>query len=293
MRATSKLGKKPVYASVLDNDTLYISALILTSSEKYITKNDTSTKLMIQNDSLNAEQLYNKVTDTLTYFTADKEVILYSRDLQAISDSLQFDGRDSIFTFYRDPVLWTDSTQMTGDTVAISLRNEKVNDLKIFKNCFVLTSPDYKFFNQIKGRALVAAFDEEGKISKMNITGNAQLRYYMIDDEEDAYIGVNLTECSSMSFIFDSSKIQQINFYSNPSSSLLPMKGTDHEKIKLEGFKNRFDERPKSSSQVFTYKAKKGEVSFGSSNPKTSDQNSQSEKGKNADKNNRSVNRRQ
>jgi lipopolysaccharide export system protein LptA len=268
MRATSKGSKKPVYSSVMDDDTLFLSAKVLISSEKYITKKDSTRVLILITDSLSANQLFNTLQDTITYLTADKDVLLYSKNMQALADSMQFDGKDSVFTFFKNPILWTDSTQMTGDTIAITLENEKVSQLKLLKNSLVVTSPDQKYFNQIKGKSIVSKFDDEGDMKTMRVDGNAQLLYYLMDDEDDSYIGVNTTDCSAMLFLFDSSKIQQINFYNKPNSKISPMKGTDHDKIKLEGFILRFDERPLSKTDVFSYVPKQPTLPIQSAGPK-------------------------
>jgi hypothetical protein len=77
----------------------------------------------------------------------------------------------------------------------------------------------------------------------MDVIGNARSLYYMLD-EFKAYIGVNSTECSSIRFTFSENDIKSIKFFTSPRSQILPMRGTNHEDINLDGFNWRFSERP-------------------------------------------------
>lgn len=60
----------------------------------------------------------------------------------------------------------------------------------------------------------------ESKIYRMNVNGDAQIVYYMTDDDK-AYIGVNTTEASNMTFLLTDNKITDIKTMSslNPKSS--------------------------------------------------------------------------
>ncbi len=77
----------------------------------------------------------------------------------------------------------------------------------------------------------------------MDVDGDAQIVYYLTDDEK-AYSGVNTTEASNMSFLLKDNKITDIRNYREPKSKVLPMKKTDHEAIKVKGFIWNIDKRP-------------------------------------------------
>jgi hypothetical protein len=78
----------------------------------------------------------------------------------------------------------------------------------------------------------------------MDVNGDAQIVYYMTDDAK-AYIGVNTTEASNMTFLLSDNKITDIKNYGEPKSKVLPMKKTDHETIKVKGFIWNINKRPK------------------------------------------------
>jgi lipopolysaccharide export system protein LptA len=172
--------------------------------------------------------------DTIVYFVGDNNVRMYKADMQSVCDSLIYSIKDSIFMLAGSPFVWTDSTQISGDTIQIFLRDKKVDRLTSGANALIVTSEDLIFFNQIRGKQLESFF-ENGKAKRMDIDGNAEALYYILDKEK-AYIGVNRTECSNMKFYFNDNKISEIRFYNEPSSRVIPMQKADHEGLKVKGF---------------------------------------------------------
>ncbi|HOY13320.1 MAG TPA: OstA-like protein [Saprospiraceae bacterium] len=221
------------------NSTIKMDSMSIKKDSIYINFNDS---LMVDTSQISG-------LDSINYLIAEDDVVLYKSDLQARADSLAYNDLDSIFTLFYNPVMWTDTTQILGDTIRIGLRDNKISSLVVNDNAFMINSTDFKFFNQIGGKVLVGEF-EEGEMKLMRVNGNAQIVYYMLDDE-DAYIGANTTDCSYMVFYFTDKKISDIRFYNSPQSKILPMQGTNHEDIKLKNFNLRFSEQPKNKDELF------------------------------------------
>ncbi len=215
--------KRPLLISYQDGDTMYLSADTLIN-----------TRQIIARDSI--------TSDTIKYLIGDNNVKIFSIDYQAVGDSLSYNLTDSLFTLLDRPIIWQDTTQMTGDTIIMEMKNGALSHMHIPSKAMIITSPDLIFFNQIKGKKIDIDFVDK-KIDKLKVNGNAQNIYYMLDDE-DAYIGVNLTDCSLILYQFDDGKISTIRYYTKPESKILPMQTTDHEKIKLDGFNWQVDLRP-------------------------------------------------
>lgn len=207
--------------------------------------------IMATNDSLSVWSEIDSsafLIDTSKFIIADGNVEIYKTDLQAVCDTLSYDRTDSLFKLMRDPVLWSDSTQFSGDTILIYMRNDEVDRVEILGNAMIISTTDLIYFNQIKGRRIDAYFNE-GKIDSMLVSGNAQNVYYM-QDKEDAYIGVNTTDCSQILFLFEKDEVSDIKFYKENDSHILPMDKTDHDAIKLEGFSWKIDRRPKGPNDI-------------------------------------------
>ena len=60
-------------------------------------------------------------------------VRFYRTDMQGVCDSMQFNTRDSILYMYRDPILWNEQYQISGDTIVIYMNDKPI---KIFQ-CFL------------------------------------------------------------------------------------------------------------------------------------------------------------
>lgn len=187
--------------------------------------------------------------DSSRVFLAYHDVRILRKDLQGICDSLSYNSKDSILVFYKIPVLWSDTTQFTADTMMVYLNRGQINKVYMRQNSLIINSADQKFFNQIKGRDVNAWFRER-KINNMFVEGNAEAVYYAVDNDK-AYIGVNKCISSTMTLLFKESKVSDIYFVTNPQSKFIPMTKANHDKLKLPGFKWDLSKRPKVLADLF------------------------------------------
>lgn len=230
-KASNQSGK-PVLEIEVDGENLTISSDTLISLKKFIQTDSTS-------------------MDTVKYLIADNGVKIYRSNFQASCDSLVFYDRDSSFTLLDMPVLWTDSTQMIGDTIRLFLQNKKLHRMNIPSNPLVISSKDEEYYNQMSGKQMVAYF-KDGNISSLRMDQNAKVVYYLIDDE-DAYIAVNTTTSAYFVIYFENKKVQDIKFYRETNSEVLPMEKTNHEQLKLAGFRWIMDQRPEKQNVLNKY----------------------------------------
>lgn len=186
-------------------------------------------------DSIVNDTIFTGIFDTVTYIVCDNNVRMYKSDFQATSDSLVINRRDSILTFIDQPFFWTDSTQLSADTLALFIRNGKASKLMGRNNAIVINTSDEQFYNQTQGGFMVGTFDEEGQLKKMSFNDDSKIVYYLTD-EQNRYIGVNLTNAVSVDYHIHKKKITDIKAYESPTSKVLPMDSADHEKIKVKGF---------------------------------------------------------
>ncbi|MEM9548302.1 MAG: OstA-like protein [Bacteroidota bacterium] len=203
-----------------------------------VEKNDT---MFLSGDTLIS---YTKIVDvdTFRYFSAYANVEMLNDEMQAIGDSLSYNGQDSIFTLYGRPYMWSDTTQYNADTIFIFMVESEVEKVDLKNKALILTTGDFQFFDQIKGNRIEANFIE-GDIDNMVVTGGSESVYYM-KDSEDAYIGVNETKCTNMIFRFEEGSLVQTRYYKEPVSKLTPMEKANHDSMKLDGFDWKLDKRP-------------------------------------------------
>ncbi|HLF62172.1 MAG TPA: OstA-like protein [Saprospiraceae bacterium] len=218
---------RPLLKTLIDADTLFMTADTLISHEV--------------RDTI--------IGDTIRSMTGYHDVRIFRGTMQGLCDSLTFDGRDSIFRMYGDPVLWSDTTQFIADTIDLHLRNKALEKVTLRNNGLIISSVQKLFYNQIKGKRIVAEI-EENEIQEMHVTGNAESIYYAQDDEQ-AFLGVNRVASSEIYFVFQESKIDQIKFTTKPSGTMTPMNQVDHQLMRLDGFVWREETRPKDLQDLF------------------------------------------
>ena len=219
---------RALLTTLLDQDTMYLAA---------------DTLLSYQTDEVNDRG------DTIRQLAAYTDVRIFKSDLQAVADSLGFNTVDSVLTLYKDPILWQDTSQLTADTIDLYLKNRAPDRVLLRRNALVVTSPDLLFFNQVKGKEIIAYFDSS-QLQRTEVSGNAEAIYYA-QDESGAYIGVNKTACSKMVLYFEDGGVNRIKFLSAPSGRLDPMEAVNHEGLRLDGFRWEPERQPLSLDDLF------------------------------------------
>lgn len=203
-------------------------------------------------------------TDTINKDSREIEayygVRFYRSDVQGVCDSMMFKTQDSILYMYRDPVLWNENYQLSGDTVEIYLNDSTIEMAHIKKYCFAIEEVDSIHHNQLKGREMKVYF--EGK--QMNfvlVEGNAESIFYPVE-KDGSMIGMNQTESSYLSIALKDKKIQKLKLWPQSSGTLTPLPDLTPDKMKLKDFFWYDYLRPKDKDDIFRKEGKRegGEV---------------------------------
>jgi lipopolysaccharide export system protein LptA len=169
-------------------------------------------------------------------------VQIYREDLRGVCDSLVFQLKDSVITMYDAPVMWSDSTQFSADTIRIKAIEGKIHQIHLVHESMVIMTKDQTYFDQIKGKMLEVSFDA-GKVNEVDVSGNAQTVYY-VRDAEEAYVGVNNKKAGTMKVWLADNQVGKVRFYGQPDGNFSSMGQTDHDAIKIPGFKWEWPKRP-------------------------------------------------
>ena len=243
----------------IDIDTLkssIVDSVVLDSLSSNIAVD--SLPIQVDTVSMDSMEMQEQQKDSLRVLRAYNDVRMYKSDFQATCDSLLYKERDSSFYFYQEPIMWSDTSQFTADTIQVLTKDGGLDKAYLQGRAFIMNSEDELFFNQMKGRHITAEFDSS-EIRRMYVEGNAESVYYALD-EEDAYIGVNYTQSSRMLVYFGNNQVTGIKYYKAPESAMTPMEEADHEDIKLDGFQWITKLRPASKWDVINYSKKEIEI---------------------------------
>ncbi|MBK7095361.1 MAG: LPS export ABC transporter periplasmic protein LptC [Saprospiraceae bacterium] len=193
-------------------------------------------------------------TDTTTQIRLFNNVRIYNKGYQAIADSLMQYSKDSLFVLYNNPFLWSEDTQISGDTISIWMKKGGIEKLFARDNGFINNLIALNLYNQIKGTE-INAFFENDTIKTMIINGNAEAIYHM-EDEKKALTGTVKTVSSSIDFDFKNNKIKNIKFHGDPTSDLIPIRKEVLNPQKLSGFNWMGDYRPRDKDDISPVKIK-------------------------------------
>lgn len=180
------------------------------------------------------------------------DVQIFRQDIQGKCDSLSYSDVDSIIRMYGTPIMWSDSTQFTADTINMVLRNKTLSEIQLFSNGFVINEDDSLIYNQIKGRNIFGYFAEED-LRKIVAIGNGESIYFGKDDA-NRYIGVNKMLCSEIIILMSNQKFHRITFKNIPDSEFQPMKGINLNDYQLKDFEWQYNDRPQSKDDLLQVK---------------------------------------
>lgn len=215
----TKVYGRPVMKRPVQNDTLFLSA---------------DTMMAIESQVAAQKRLL-----------AWGAVRIFKEDIQGLADSLAYQMADSTLFFYRDPILWNEANQMTGDTISMHIRNNQVERMRLLQNGYVISKDTILTkYNQVKGR-LITAFFANDELQQIAVNGNGESIYFVLDEKnQNVLMGMNRLTCSNMLLSFGERTIQQIRFYQQPDAVFVPPHELQEPETRLPGFRWLEEFRP-------------------------------------------------
>jgi lipopolysaccharide export system protein LptA len=221
-----------------------------------LAKKDSLARIKKGTDSVYATRKVNlKDTARIRILSAFHHVKLFKSDLQGKSDSAFYSTSDSVIRLYVHPIIWTQGSQLSGDTVDLQLKNKKFDNIELFPNAFVVNieKGDSTHFNQSAGKKMRGFFNND-KLERLFIDGNAETIYFSRDSGKVS--GIQRSLSSRIRINFKDSKLTDITFLAKPEHRYGPLdKFTEDDKI-LKGFLWKPKERPASKEEIIAPKNK-------------------------------------
>lgn len=181
-------------------------------------------------------------------------VKIFKSDLQGKCDSIYTNQETGYTKMYRNPVIWSEENQITGDSIYLqsNLETEKLDSLKVFNNAFIVSKDSLSLedFNQIKGRNMFGKF-ENSKLKTLLVLGNAESVYYNRNDETDILETITKEISSNIEFTLDDGVIETIKYLKKSDGKTYPPSMLPEEVRRLKGFIWREDEQPKKMQDIF------------------------------------------
>lgn len=182
-------------------------------------------------------------------------VKIFKSDLQGKCDSIHTNQQTGYTKMYRDPVIWSDKNQITGDSIYLqsNVDTEKLDSLKVFNNAFIISKDSISEdnFNQIKGRNMYGKF-YNNKLKLLLVKGNAESVYFNRNEETQLLETITKEISSNIEFTLEAGQIESIKYLKSSDGNSYPPSMFPSEDRKLKGFIWRGNEQPKKKEDIFT-----------------------------------------
>ncbi len=178
-------------------------------------------------------------------------VKFFKSDLSGKCDSLHTNQQTGLTQLFKNPVLWSEESQITGDTIHLisNPKTEKMDSLKVLRHAFIIQK-DSAGYNQIKGRDILGKFIDND-LQDVHVIGNAESLFYVRNDSDNSLIGIDKTTSSSINFKFKNSQLQSSKSITMPDGGTYPLSEFPENIRLFRGFVWREDERPLTKDDIF------------------------------------------
>lgn len=209
----TKIDVKPLFVQV---DTTY-------------TDNETGTRDIKLDTLFISSKLMEAFRDSVERFYATDSVKIIKEEFSSINDLTVFYRRDEkiitqkIGADSKQPVLWHDKSQLTGDSITIYLNDNKIKQLDVDGTAFMLSqNKNYSVRFDQTSSAGIKLFFVDSKISRAEFYGNVFSIYFMYDGETAN--GLTKSNSASTTVLFENNEVSEVKLYKNPASEYYPEK---------------------------------------------------------------------
>jgi lipopolysaccharide export system protein LptA len=174
---------------------------------------------------------------------------IFKSDLQGKSDSAFYSNSDSTIRLYVQPIIWTQGSQLTGDTINLQMKNKKLDNMEQFPSAFIVNveKGDSIHFNQVAGKKMRGFFKND-KLERMFVDGNAETIYFTRDSGKVS--GMHRSLSSRIRLNFKDNKVSNLTFLTKPEHRYGPLEKFAEEDKILKGFLWKPKERPVSKEAI-------------------------------------------
>ncbi|GAA4101002.1 hypothetical protein GCM10022392_27080 [Mucilaginibacter panaciglaebae] len=216
-----------------------------------------SLKIKQKADSLTAVAAAKEMPDTtrIRIVNVYNHAKIFKSDLQAKADSMFYSSADSTIRMYVNPMIWTQKSQLSGDTINLQMKHKKLDNLDMFPSAFIVNieKNDSTHFNQAAGKFMHGTF-KNGKLSAFTIIGNAETIYFKRDTVKNVVTDMSHTQSGRAYFNFENGEISSIAFNEKYEAKGIPMGKVKEEDKILKGFIWKPKDRPASKAAILSHR---------------------------------------
>jgi lipopolysaccharide export system protein LptA len=207
----SKIDVKPLFVQV---DTTYSENEDGTTTIKLDTLFISSRLMEAYRDSVERFYAIDSVKILKDEFASKNDLtIFFRKDEKIITEKSD--------TSTKQPILWHQNSQLTGDSITIYLDENKIKQLDVDGTSFMLSQNEDRIerFDQTSS-AQIKLFFADSKINRAEFFGNVFSIYYMYDGETAN--GLTKSNSATTTVMFKDNEVTEVKLYKNPASEYYP-----------------------------------------------------------------------
>ncbi len=222
---SAMMTKNPYAVKALEKDSMYFAAEKIISFQKPDSSDATVKK---------------------SFLRAFRKGRFYKSNAQGRADSIAFNETDGVLHMYREPILWSNGKQVTGNKIEayFNTQKENIDSLKVIGNAFAISKVDSlnmkDEFNQVKGKLMTVYYGEGNNIREAKVIGNAQAITYSDDEntqtKKKERIGISVSTCGIIDAIFEEKALYVVECNIGAASDTFPMSMIEPSKRKFPDF---------------------------------------------------------
>ncbi len=212
---------------------------------------DTSYTVVNENKQLTKDTTINISKDTaIRFFQAFHHVRIYNDSIQAVCDSLFYSSEDSTFRLFHDPLVFSNKSQISGDTIFLYTKNKKASRVYVFEKGIIINEVNKQMYNQVQGRTLNGYF-KDGELDYMRVKGSPAESIFYPQDEDSAITGMNRSSGDVIDIYFVEKEVNKVKFIKDVTGALYPLNQIPEDQKKLPLFNWQDAKRPKNKLELF------------------------------------------
>ena len=200
--------------------------------------------------NITAQKKANNTDSTIRYFIAFHHVKIYNDSVQAVCDSLHYSSADSMFKLFKNPIVFSRKSQISGDTIHLFTKNKKAERVYVFDKGMIINEVNNQFYNQISGRTLNGYF-KDGGLDYMRVKGSPAESIFYPQDNDSAFTGMNRCKGDVIDVYFIDKAINKVKFINDVDGTMYPIKQIPADQKFLKGFAWQDKRRPKNKLELF------------------------------------------
>lgn len=141
-------------------------------------------------------------------------VEIYRESVQSFADTVNYQREIEKTLLSGSPVIFYENSQLIGDSIAISMKGNKLEEIKAISNSISISVMDSNYRirkDQITGDTVLLKF-KDNDIEAMFARGSSKLLYFVTNEDKQPD-GANLFSSESIDIFFDEDSASELNLY--------------------------------------------------------------------------------